>query len=64
MFLKSFYFLFNINFFCNLFNQKSAHISRERKKKYVDGLEQRVEMTTKENEQLHKQIKSLKNENL
>lgn len=44
-------------------NKKSAHVSRERKKKYVDGLEKRVELTTKENEELHKQIKKLKSEN-
>ncbi|CAF0950799.1 unnamed protein product [Brachionus calyciflorus] len=45
-------------------NKKSAHISRERKKKYVDGLEKRVDLCTKENDQLQSEVKSLKSKNL
>jgi hypothetical protein len=44
-------------------NKKSAHVSRERKKKYVDGLEKRVDLCTKENEDLQKQVSQLKNHN-
>lgn len=44
-------------------NKKSAHVSRERKKLYVDGLEKRVDMCTKENENLLSQVKLLKNQN-
>ena len=44
-------------------NKKSAHVSRERKKKYVDGLEKRVDLCTKENEELQKKVQQLKNQN-
>ncbi len=43
--------------------KKSAHISRERKKKYVDGLEKRVDQCTKENHDLHKKVKLLTTQN-
>jgi hypothetical protein len=46
------------------FLQQSAHMSRERKKKYVDGLEKRVDLCTKENKMLQKEIQSLKSQNL
>lgn len=46
-----------------MIKQKSAHVSRERKKLYVDGLEKRVDMCTKENENLLNQVKTLKNQN-
>ncbi|RNA06411.1 Cyclic AMP-responsive element-binding 3 3 [Brachionus plicatilis] len=42
---------------------KSAHVSRERKKNYIDGLEKRVDLCTKENEQLQNEVKSLKSKN-
>lgn len=45
-------------------NKKSAHNSRERKKKYVNGLEKRVEYCTKMNETLSKENKLLKNQNV
>jgi hypothetical protein len=38
-------------------------MSRERKKYYVDGLEKRVDLCTKENQLLQKQIKQLKEQN-
>lgn len=45
------------------FLQKSAHISRERKKSYIDGLEKRVDLCTREKEELQNQVKSLKSKN-
>lgn len=45
-------------------NKKSANLSRERKKTYVNGLEKRIDTCTKENEKLHKTIKGLKSQNM
>jgi hypothetical protein len=45
-------------------NKKSANLSRERKKKYMNGLEKRIDICTKENEILHKTIKNLKHQNM
>ncbi len=44
--------------------KQSAHMSRERKKKYVDGLEKRVDLCTKENKMLQKQVQMLKSQNM
>jgi hypothetical protein len=44
-------------------NKKSAHSSRERKKKYVSGLEKRVEYCTRMNEELVRENKLLKSQN-
>ena len=44
-------------------NKKSAHVSRERKKKYVDGLEKRVDLCTKENETLLNRVRILETQN-
>lgn len=43
-------------------NKKSAHTSRERKKKYVTGLEKRVEYCTKMNDELLLENKLLKSQ--
>ena len=41
----------------------SAHESRKRKKEYVDGLEQRVKLSTQRNQELTKKVDSLQSEN-
>lgn len=41
----------------------SAHESRKRKKDYVDGLEQRVKLSTQRNQELTKKVDTLQTEN-
>lgn len=38
-------------------------MSRERKKNYVEGLEKRVDLCTKDNENLNKQVRTLQTQN-
>ncbi|GAB6018967.1 hypothetical protein CHUAL_000607 [Chamberlinius hualienensis] len=44
-------------------NKESAQNSRKKRKDYVDGLEARVQLCTKQNVDLHKQVKLLETQN-
>ena len=44
-------------------NKASAQESRRKKKEYVDGLEQRVSMCTKQNRELQKKVEKLESDN-
>ena len=44
-------------------NKASAQNSRKRKKEYVDGLEHRVQMCTRQNLELQKKMDKLEKEN-